>query len=115
MRLDIENAPSSPETTRSSYLYNGKVVNHNIEVHFSNIPDLDIIPSSSDDSVHKVHIGSINPNSPVKTIENALKMLLDMGECSIEKPKYAYVYNQIVGKPNDQYERHPYLLELTWG
>tara|TARA_B100002049_G_C16084874_1_gene378895 strand:- start:8752 stop:9702 length:951 start_codon:yes stop_codon:yes gene_type:complete len=95
--FDIEKAPSAPCTTRASYFYNGKVVNHNIRVTFSE----ELFTSSEQSAqadVHVIHIGNMNPADVVEESVKAVELLLN--ECleEPEKLQFAYVEHQVLGR-----------------
>lgn len=115
MILNIENAPSSPETTRSSYLYNGRVVNHNIQVIFSNVDygKWAKHPSNKENQ-HVVNIQSIDPNNTDEEVLKSIKLLIQTDSTAIEKPKYAFVFHQIVGKENDQFHDEHEMFKIDW-
>lgn len=95
--FDIENAPSAPSTTRSSYFYNGKVVNHNIRVTFSE----ELFTSSKQSAeadVHVVHIEHMNPVDVVEDSAKAVEMLLNECVEEPEKLKFAFVEHQVLGR-----------------
>lgn len=97
MKLNTDQAPTSPRTTRSSYLYNGKVVNHNMQIVFSDRP---VITGhrQAGESEHVVNIQSIDPNNIVPDMVNSVRMLIEEKATESKYPKMAYVWQQVVGK-----------------
>lgn len=112
--IDISNAPNTPLTTRSSFVNNGKVINHNIQVFFTNFPTPMPFDFDKLNKYHRVLLNSIDPQSPSESVIAVLDNLIDEDAIEAETPKYALVYHQEVGHDNTIFESEPSVFELTW-
>lgn len=109
-QFDIENAPSSPKTTRSSYLYNGKIINHNLKIVFTDTPFVSTI-TASNAKIHHVNVMAMRPEDAVNKAVEAVEMLLNQ-DCieNASEMKIAYVSHQVLGRTNDVF----YEAEMTF-
>ena len=114
MQLNIENAPTSPLTTRSSYLYNGRVINHTIEITFSDFPFARPLTEDDNDSTHTIHVQNVDPKKIQEKSLEAINMLINSCAVGMDCPKYALIWQQIVGKENDRFESEPTILALSY-
>jgi hypothetical protein len=116
MELNINNAPTSPLTTSSSYVNpnTGKVINHNMQITFSQFPEMRPFGHSSVKDTHNVFVQQLAPTDLESQINNALNMLFENDTVKQAQPKYALVWQQIVGKNNDSFERVPTVLALSY-
>ena len=114
--LNIENAPTSPRTTRSSYLnpHNNTVVNHNIQISFSNFPYPRPFTNDESDNTHTVHVQNIDPKKVLEESQKAIQILIESGVTEADKPKFAIVWQQVVGETNDSFEEKSSVFELNY-
>lgn len=116
MQLNIAGAPTSPRTTRSSYVNQetGKVVNHNIQITFSNFSFARPLTKGEANDTHNVHVGLLDPSKVKEETIKAIKFLIKE-DCLInEGAKFALVWHQVVGKENNQFDAEPTVFELDW-
>ena len=116
MLLNIKNAPTSPLTTRSSYLNpnTGKVVNHNMEIFFTNVPATTPFEHSDVKNTHSVFVQTLAPDEAEAHAMKAINMLFESNAVEVDKPKYALIWHQLVGKENHRFENKPSILELSY-
>jgi hypothetical protein len=114
MELDITNAPTSPLTTRSSYVNNGKVINHTMQVTFTHFPEVRPFQENQCKDTHNVTVQQLDPKDVEAQMLKAINMLVENNAVEVYKPRYALVWQQIVGKENHLFENKPTILALKY-